>query len=364
MNKRAETATSVVTNHHRRRRTAPVVLWAGLALLVCGGTASEIVYSDCYDHTMKKFYIENISIDGGSLRIQPVSLDPKVKNFGFTINGLPSADGVAHLPGTIEPKSYAFHAVITPEGSDAGETLDFTFYPAQLYEQKGRKSEGSYIIVHRATVPTHKPAYVYRAPTFPAEDQAFARLTWGGLKTVPMTDVALAQAIEEDIMLKLESHRGIPSDVMNVSSPRVQYDRALSGRDRVWCGDLAVIFQYACVSLGLDVRIIHTGADPVPLARRVKFFQLENHATLEVYSRETGTWVWIDPTGYVLAATVDGAPLTLLQIIEAIGTPLEDKIRVTTFDIKGKQRVTLPLAQSPAAGFMKNYFRPSVRLKF
>jgi hypothetical protein len=362
MNKRAETAMSVMI--HRRRRAARVVVWAGLALLICRGTASEIAYTDYYDQAMKKFYIEKISIEGNALRISPVSLDPKITKFEFMINGQPAGDGVAHLPGIIEPKSYAFHTVITPQGGDVGETVDFTFYPAKLYEQKGRMSEGSYIIVHKATVATHKPVYVYRAPTFSADDRAFARLTWGGLKTVPMTDLALAQAIEEDIMLKLESHRGIPSDVMNVSSPRVQYDRALSGRDRVWCGDLAVIFQYACLCSGVDARVIHTGADMVKVARRVRFLQTESHATVEVYSRETGTWAWIDPTGYVLAATLDGAPLTLLQIVEAMGTPLENRIVVTTFDVKEKRRVALPLAQSPAAGFMRNYFRSGVRLKF
>jgi hypothetical protein len=364
MDNPANAATSVVANHLRRRRAARAVLWAGLALLVCRGTASEIAYTDNYDHAMKKFYIDKISLEENALRIYPVSLDPKIKKFEFMINGQPAPDGAAHLPGTIEPKSYAFHAVITPAGSDAGETVDFTFYPSKLYEQKGRMSEGNYIIIHRATVATHRPAYVYRALSFSTDDKAFARLTWGGLKTVPITDLALAQAIEEDIMLKLESHRGIPSDVMNVSSPRVQYDRALSGRDRVWCGDLAVIFQYACLSLGVDARVIHTGSNMMKVARRVRFLQTESHATVEVYSRETGTWVWIDPTGYVLAATLDGVPLTLLQIVEAMGTPLEDRIEVTTFDVKEKRRVTLPLAQSPAAGFMRNYFRSGVRLKF
>jgi hypothetical protein len=47
-----------------------------------------------------------------------------------------------------------------------------------------------------------------------------------------------------------------------------------------------------------------------------------------------------------------------------LGTPLEDKIMVATFDAKEKRRVDLPLAQSPAAAFIKNYFRPGVRLKY
>ena len=50
--------------------------------------------------------------------------------------------------------------------------------------------------------------------------------------------------------------------------------------------------------------------------------------------------------------------LTLLQIVEGLGTPLEDKIMIATFDAKKNERVELPLVQSPAAVFMKNYFRP------
>lgn len=360
----AETAIPDVTIYPGKRRMLPLALWTVLALLAVRGWASETAHSDFYDFSMKKLYIEKITFENGSLRVCPVSLDPAITRFAFLINGRPSPDGAVRLPEPIEPKSYAFTAVITPAGSTAGETVEFTFYPARLYEQKGRLSEGNYIIVHRATVATRKPAYVYLPPSFSDDDLAFARKTWGGLKTVPQTDIALAQAVEQDIILKLESHRGIPSDVMNVSSPRVQFERAISGRDRVWCGNLAAIFQYACLSLGLDARVIHTGADMQPVGPQVRFLTTENHGTVEVYSRDTGSWTWIDPTGRVLAATIDGAPLTLLQVVEAMATPLEDKIQVTTFDVKENRRVTLPLGQSPAAGFMKNYFRAGVRLKF
>jgi hypothetical protein len=368
MNIHTETATSEGTIHHRKSRTRPLVIWAAglifLGLARLPGVSSETAHSDFYDFTMKKFYIDKITFEDGSLRILPVSLDPAITKFGFMINGLASADGTVRLPETIEPKSYAFQAVVTPAGSGAGETVDFTFYPAKLYEEKGRMSEGNYIIVHKATVPTRKPSYVYRPPSYSADDLAFARRTWGGLKPPDSSSLALAQAIEEDIMLKLESHRGIPSDVMNVSSPRVQFERAAAGRDKVWCGNLAAIFQYVCLSLGVDVRIIHTGSEMQPVAPQVKFLTTEHHGTVEVYSKESGSWAWIDPTGRVLAATVDGAPLTLLQIVEALGTPLEGRIMVTTFDVKDKRRVTLPLDQSPAAGFMRNYFRAGVLLKF
>jgi hypothetical protein len=346
------------------RRGVAVIIAGCISLLLGRGFASEISHTDFYDFSLKKFYIEKITFEGDALRILPVSLDPKVQGFEFKINGQASRDGLARLPRNIEPKSYAFHALIKPAGSDAEETVDFTFYPAQLYEQKGRMSEGNYIIIHKATVATHKPSYVYQTPSFTAEDLAFARQTWGNLKTLHASDIALAQAIEEDIILRLEAHRGIPSDIMNTSSPRVQFERAVGGLDRVWCGDLAVIFQYVCVSLGLEARVVHTGADMQPVAPRVRFLQTESHATVEVYSRETRSWVWFDPTGYVLEATIDGAPLMLLQLVEALGTSLEGKIMIATFDAKEKRRVDLPLSQSPAAAFMKNYFRPGVRLKF
>jgi len=359
-----ETSASWMTIHRGQNRKVRLVVWAGLALLVGLGAASETAHSDFYDFTMKKFYIDKITFEDGSLRILPVSLDPAITKFEFVINGRPSADGTVRLPEPIEPKSYPFKAVITAAGSRAGETVDFTFYPAKLYEEKGRMSEGNYIIVNKATVATRKPSYIYLPPSFSAADVAFARQTWGSLKPLDSSSLTLAQAIEEDIMLRLEPHRGIPSDVMNISSPRVQFERAAGGQDRVWCGNLAAIFQYACLSLGVDARIIHTGSDMQPVAPQVKFLTTEHHGTVEVYSKETGSWAWIDPTGYVLAAEIDGAPLTLLQIVEAIGTPLEGKIMVTTFDIQEKRRVTLPLDQSPAAGFMRKYFRAGVLLKY
>jgi hypothetical protein len=341
-----------------------VLIVGGICLLLGRGLASEISHSDYYDYSMKSFYIEKISLEADSLRIRAVSLDPRVTKFEFRINGQPAPAGVVQLPRTIEPKRYDFHALIKPAGGGPEEAVDFTLYPAILYAQGGRMKEPSYIIIHRSTVAAHRPIYVYRSPAFSAADLAFARETWGGLRTAAMTDIALAQAIERDIILRLEPHRGIPSDAMNTSSARVQFERALGGRDRVWCGNLAAIFQYACVSLGLETRVIHTGAEYLPAGRHAKFLSLESHGTVEVYSRETQTWVWIDPTGYVLEATVDGAPLTLLQIVEAMGTPLEARIKVETFDAKKSERAEFPLAQSTAAAFMKNYFRPSVRLKY
>jgi hypothetical protein len=346
------------------RRGVAVIMAACVSLLLGRGYANEISHTDYYDFSLKKFYVEKITFEDDALRILAVSLDPKITKFEFMINGQASRDGLARLPLNIEPKSYAFHTLIKPAGRDAEETVDFTFYPAKLYEQKGRMSEGNYIIVHKATVATHKPSYVYQAPVFTAEDLTFARQTWGNLKTLHAGDVALAQAIEEDIVLRLEAHRGIPSDVMNTSSARIQFERAVGGVDRVWCGDIAVIFQYVCVSLGLEARVIHTGADMQQVAPGVRFLQTESHATVEVYSKETRSWVWLDPTGSVLEATVDGSPLTLLQLVDSLGTPLEDKIMVATFDAKEKRRVDLPLAQSPAAAFIKNYFRPGVRLKY
>jgi hypothetical protein len=346
------------------RRGVAAIIAGCISLLVGRGFASDISHTDYYDFSLKKFYIEKITFEGDALRILPVSFDPKIQGFEFKINGQASRDGLARLPRNIQPKSYAFHALIKLSGSYAEETVDFTFYPAKLYEQKGRMSEGNYIIIHKATVAAHKPSYVYQTPSFTAEDLAFARQTWGNLMTPRAGDIALAQAIAEDIVLRLEAHRGIPSDIMNTSSPRVQFERAVGGRDRVWCGDLAVIFQYVCVSLGLEARVIHTGADMQQVAPQVRFLQTESHATVEVYSRETRSWVWLDPTGYVLEATIDGAPLTLLHLVEALGTPLEEKIMVATFDAKAKRRLELPLSQSPAAAFIKNYFRPGVRLKY
>jgi hypothetical protein len=346
------------------RRTALVLVSACLTLLTSLVRAAEVSHTDFYDFSMKKFYIERITFERGALRLRPVSLDPRISKFEFTINGRTEPEGLVRLPRNIEPKPYAFHVLVKPAGGETEETVDFTFYSDKLYSQNGRKKEPSYIIIHRATVATHRPAYVYRAPVFSPADLGFARQTWGHLKAAAAGDIALAQAIEQDVILRLERHRGIPSDAMNAASPRVQFERTLGGRDHVWCGDLALIFQYACVSLGLDARVIQTGAEPQRTARRVTFLSVESHATVEVYSRERRSWVWLDPTGYVLEATIDLVPLTLLQLVEALGTPLEDKITVATFDVKEKQRVELPLAQSPAAPFMRNYFRPGVRLKY
>jgi len=65
-----------------------------------------------------------------------------------------------------------------------------------------------------------------------------------------------AREIAKAIIADLEEHRGIPSDEMKGLRPFQQYERALSGRDHVWCGNIAAIFSQACNSLGIPCRRI------------------------------------------------------------------------------------------------------------
>jgi len=97
---------------HGVRRGMAVLMVGGISLLLGRGLASEISHSDYYDYAMKSFYIEKISLEADSLRIQARSLDPKVTKFEFTINGQPAPDGIVQLPRTIEPRRYDFHASI------------------------------------------------------------------------------------------------------------------------------------------------------------------------------------------------------------------------------------------------------------
>ena len=95
--------------------------------------------------------------------------------------------------------------------------------------------------------------------------------------------------------------------------------RAKKGQP-VWCGQAAMVFQQACLAVGLPARFIELGRPQNPA----------NHFTTEVYLREHGKWAVIDATplkAYDLYYTVDGVPQTALEMHNHVVRNTMDKVR-------------------------------------
>ena len=83
-------------------------------------------------------------------------------------------------------------------------------------------------------------------------------------------------------------------------------DRAKNGQ-KVWCGQAAMVFQQACLVMGMPARFIELGVPENPAC----------HFTTEVFLREHGKWAVIDATPlreYDMYYTVDDVPQSALDM--------------------------------------------------
>ena len=77
--------------------------------------------------------------------------------------------------------------------------------------------------------------------------------------------------------------------------------------DAGWCGQFAMVFQQACLVMGLPARYIELGVPDNPAC----------HFTTEVYLREHEKWAVVDSTGlagYNVYYTLDGVPQSALEM--------------------------------------------------
>ena len=75
----------------------------------------------------------------------------------------------------------------------------------------------------------------------------------------------------------------------------------------VWCGQAAMVFQQACLAVGLPARFIELGIPQTPAC----------HFTTEVFLREPGKWAVVDATPlpeFKVYYTVDGVPQSALDM--------------------------------------------------
>jgi len=87
-----------------------------------------------------------------------------------------------------------------------------------------------------------------------------------------------------------------------------------------WCGQAAMLFQQACMAVGLPARYIELGRPETPAC----------HFTTEVYLREQGKWAVVDATPLPdadLYYAVDGVPQSALEMHRRVAAGAMDGVR-------------------------------------
>ena len=119
------------------------------------------------------------------------------------------------------------------------------------------------------------------------------------------TDLERAVALKKWVNSKMVFGHPEPDMFSDWSAVAIleKYERG----ERGWCGQFAMVFQQACMAMGLPARFIEVGVPDNPAC----------HFTTEVYLREYDKWAVIDSTGlsaYNLYYTLDGAPQSALEM--------------------------------------------------
>jgi hypothetical protein len=106
------------------------------------------------------------------------------------------------------------------------------------------------------------------------------------------------------------------------------FERAKRGKWG-WCGQAAMIFQQACMAVGLPARFIEPGREDTPAC----------HFTTEVYLREHGKWAVVDATPlpeYDVYYSVHGVPQSALEMHRRVVGQAMDDVREVHSDRTSK----------------------------
>lgn len=321
----------------------------------------------------KEIFIKSLRKDGDSGLILVLDKCKDVSHILYRLDGdwIESKDSVIKIhfkTGSAE----AHHLTLEVKGvlKDGSETKVYTatigYYPSMLYKTYGHTSP-SWIIIQKSNLNLSRSKVEdWVVDEISAEDELYAKKMWGDLVSQAPTDFEAAKELAKRIIDDLEPHKGIPSDEMNKLSPFRQYEAAISGRDRVWCGNISIIYSHALNALGIPCRRIGMGRRLPSNKKGCHILLAEGHSTVEVFSRYVGKWFWIDPTFKILASYIgDAGPLNMLQFYIFLNDEkLANDLQFIEYDPKEKKEKKVSLYESKSMETLLKYFKVDQFFRF
>ncbi|MSS71691.1 MAG: hypothetical protein EXS64_09390 [Candidatus Latescibacteria bacterium] len=239
------------------------------------------------------------------------------------------------------------------------------YYPKELYAASGQTAPNWVIVGNTDLALSRTTVEDWIVDLPPEEDRAYARERWGGLLEGCRSEHEKAQALARSIMIALKPHGGIPSDVMRASPPFQQFERAISGQDRVWCGNHAAIFSWACNALGVPARRIGMN-HPYGSDGDHNLLLAEGHSTTEIFDETLNRWVWVDLTFNVLGVYLpDQGPVNMAEMVQNLNDG--GRIRALTvveFDPASGEERRLPATESRKKASLFHYFKRDQQFRY
>lgn len=297
-----------------------------------------------------------LSSEGTDLTVTFASDRPEFNGvaFGSVQGGLPGPElGTAHpsvqldlseAPSTFN-QTFWFQALDRDGARGPVQQLGLSLYTTEFYASRGITAD-SVIIIDWTEIPPARNRvedWVVDRPTF--ADRQFAEVTFGEKVQHQTTTAGQVQALALQLLESVALQVGVPSAELSALPPFEQFRRAAAGQDQLWCDNYAKIFVRAANSLGIPARRIEL-LGYCDRSGSVAVCTADGHATTEYFDRELNRWVWIDLTGWVLAArNARGDLLDAQQFQRAFNDPLGEPVTLEIYDPHA--RVVNQLAVDP-----------------
>ncbi len=239
------------------------------------------------------------------------------------------------------------------------------YYPTELYAASGQTAP-NWVIVQNTDLSLSRSVvedWIVDAPT--EADRAYAERQWGELIKGCAFEHEKAQALARAIMTALKPHAGIPSDAMRAAPPFEQYERAVSGQDRVWCGNHAIIFSGACNALGVPARRIGMN-HPYGSDGDHNLVLAEGHSTTEIFDETLNRWVWVDLTFNILGVYLaDQDPINMAELVQFLNDGSRVRaLSIVEFDpISGAEK-RVPATESGKKASLFHYFKRDQQFRY
>jgi hypothetical protein len=303
---------------------------------------------------------------GIGIRLDLISDMKEFSRFLYSTNGAPFREATGgrliigfadkHTPD-VQTTTTIVRSVSVSGQVSKDYRIGVNYYPRELYAKAGQTAPG-YVIVQKTDIPLALSRVEDWIIDQPAADVAFAAATWGKTIVGAATPLEKARRLARALMDELNSHRGTPSDKMNVA-PFDQYRRAMSGKDRVWCSNLADIFVHACNSLGIPARTIKL-IRCWSKGTAYDLLMAEGHTTTEIFAADLNKWIWIDLTFMMMGMELPGqGPIHMAELVRALNDP--DRVgglAALVYDPGTKTEKRISVLDSPSLGSLLNYFKP------
>jgi hypothetical protein len=143
---------------------------------------------------------------------------------------------------------------------------------------------------------------------------------------------------------------------MDTLSPLDQYQRAIEGKDKVWCFNIASIYTGLATAADIPTRLVGLGGE-------VNGIKVSGHAAAESYLSSEQSWGLVDLTSYFfLPRNPQGTLLNSADVIAAVVNKgfLADGFRTTS--LQGNKMTERPLRNFSEA--LYRYYEPRTTIFF